>query len=304
MPAGVAGLTPAATVAPVTAAASPTNMNLCKVGNQTSSVDPQAVNARVFVGNLNTFQVTKTDVEKVFQRYGRIAGISMHKGFAFVQFTGPFDARSSCLGEDGRTICGQVIDVNMVGEPKPHQQGKGGNPKAQKRPREESPADDCGSVKNGRLSVDSEGQPVSQQSMKKGKNDSNASASPIPREPFDLAQLKAYDNHDTLICGNCKEMFHNLSDIIDHKKHYCKLRFTCKCAPKISGSENDGRDSGLGSEVVLLCSSCNESFLHPWDLLVHVQKTHSLNIFDEAVDGLMPSEMIMQKEASAMMTIG
>jgi hypothetical protein len=70
------------------------------------------------------------------------SGISMHKGFAFVQFTGPFDARSACLGEDGRTICGQVIDVNMVGEPKPHQQGKGGNTKAQKRPREESPADE------------------------------------------------------------------------------------------------------------------------------------------------------------------
>ena len=49
-------------------------MNVCKVGNQTSSQDPQAVNSRIFVGNLNTFQVTKTDVEKVFQRYGRIAG--------------------------------------------------------------------------------------------------------------------------------------------------------------------------------------------------------------------------------------
>ena len=69
----------------------------------------------------------------------------MHKGFAFVQFTGPFDARSACLGEDGRTICGQVIDVNMVSEPKPHQQGKGSpavGGKAQKRPREESPADE------------------------------------------------------------------------------------------------------------------------------------------------------------------
>ena len=49
-------------------------MSLCKVGNQTSSQDPQAVNSRIFVGNLNTFQVTKTDVEKIFQRYGRIAG--------------------------------------------------------------------------------------------------------------------------------------------------------------------------------------------------------------------------------------
>lgn len=46
----------------------------CKVGNQTNSQDPQAVNSRVFVGNLNTFQCSKTDVERIFQRYGRIAG--------------------------------------------------------------------------------------------------------------------------------------------------------------------------------------------------------------------------------------
>ena len=42
---------------------------------------------------------------------------------------------------------------------------------------------------------------------------------------------------------------------------------------------------GLGSEVALLCSSCNESFLHPWDLLVHVQKAHSLQIYEESADG-------------------
>ena len=44
----------------------------------------------------------------------------MHKGYAFVQFTSPFDARSACLGEDGRSISSQIIDVNMVSEPKPH----------------------------------------------------------------------------------------------------------------------------------------------------------------------------------------
>ena len=37
------------------------------------------LDCRVFVGNLNTFQVVKMDVEKIFQKYGRIAGISMHK---------------------------------------------------------------------------------------------------------------------------------------------------------------------------------------------------------------------------------
>lgn len=44
------------------------------MGNQTNSQDPQAINSRAFVGNLNTFQCTKTDVERMFQRYGRIAG--------------------------------------------------------------------------------------------------------------------------------------------------------------------------------------------------------------------------------------
>ncbi|VEN57255.1 unnamed protein product [Callosobruchus maculatus] len=84
-------------------------MKISKVGNQTNSQDPQAVNSRVFVGNLNTFQCSKTDVERMFQRYGRLAGISMHKGYAFVQFTNPFDARSACLGEDGRTVLSQIL---------------------------------------------------------------------------------------------------------------------------------------------------------------------------------------------------
>ncbi len=38
-----------------------------------------------------------------------VLGISMHKGYAFVQFTVPFDARSACLGEDGKLICGQTL---------------------------------------------------------------------------------------------------------------------------------------------------------------------------------------------------
>ena len=46
--------------------------------------------------------------------------ISQLQGYAFVQFTSPFDARSACLGEDAKTLSGQVLDVNMVSEPKAH----------------------------------------------------------------------------------------------------------------------------------------------------------------------------------------
>lgn len=33
----------------------------------------------------------------------------MHKGYAFVQFTNPFDARNACHGEDGRTVLSQTL---------------------------------------------------------------------------------------------------------------------------------------------------------------------------------------------------
>lgn len=36
-------------------------------------------------------------------------------------------------------------------------------------------------------------------------------------------------NPDTLICGNCRECFLELGELLDHKRSYCKLRFTCKC---------------------------------------------------------------------------
>jgi RNA recognition motif-containing protein len=49
-------------------------MKMSKLSNQTNSQDPQAVNSRVFVGNLNTFQCSKTDVERMFQKYGRLVG--------------------------------------------------------------------------------------------------------------------------------------------------------------------------------------------------------------------------------------
>ncbi|KFB50566.1 hypothetical protein ZHAS_00018881 [Anopheles sinensis] len=55
-------------------------MKMSKLSNQTNSQDPQAVNSRVFVGNLNTFQCSKTDVERMFQRYGRLAATMRYDG--------------------------------------------------------------------------------------------------------------------------------------------------------------------------------------------------------------------------------
>ncbi|XP_062338506.1 heterogeneous nuclear ribonucleoproteins C1/C2 isoform X1 [Osmerus eperlanus] len=98
---------------------SPTTSSLM-ASNVTNKTDPRSLNSRVFIGNLNTLLVTKADVEAIFSKYGKIVGCSVHKGFAFVQYANERNARAAVAGEDGRMIVGQVLDINLAGEPKPH----------------------------------------------------------------------------------------------------------------------------------------------------------------------------------------
>ncbi|XP_036605566.1 RNA-binding protein Raly isoform X1 [Trichosurus vulpecula] len=88
--------------------------------NITNKNDPKSLNSRVFIGNLNTAMVKKADVETIFSKYGRVAGCSVHKGYAFVQYASERHARAAVLGENGRVLAGQTLDINMAGEPKPN----------------------------------------------------------------------------------------------------------------------------------------------------------------------------------------
>ncbi|XP_055620718.1 uncharacterized protein LOC129765004 isoform X2 [Toxorhynchites rutilus septentrionalis] len=339
-------------------------MKMSKLSNQTNSQDPQAVNSRVFVGNLNTFQCSKTDVERMFQRYGRLAGISMHKGYAFVQFTNPFDARNACHGEDGRTVLSQTLDVNMVAEPKPHQTGrkrqnksKTGNdwdyyydsyyastlfgpiqqqsnsqPRPLKRQRLMAPSRLALTGKlNGAGMLAGPQVPPQQQAQQQlqlaavaaaaspsataaavagfgsyyasangalGGNgltngcistngyinnnncymvngELNGTMSSFTNGQHVVGPYKVYSNPDTLICGNCREMFTDLTELLDHKKAYCKLRFTCKCvSPAIA------KNKSSPPSAKLLCVACKNSFSNPWDLMVHAQAAHMVNIYE------------------------
>ncbi|XP_059210668.1 heterogeneous nuclear ribonucleoproteins C1/C2 isoform X2 [Centropristis striata] len=88
--------------------------------NVTNRTDPRSLNSRVFIGNLNTLLVTKANVEAIFSKYGAIVGCSVHKGYAFVQYANERNARAAVVNEDGRMVVGQVLDINLAGEPKPH----------------------------------------------------------------------------------------------------------------------------------------------------------------------------------------
>ncbi|XP_041428971.1 heterogeneous nuclear ribonucleoprotein C (C1/C2) S homeolog isoform X1 [Xenopus laevis] len=92
--------------------------SIMMASNVTNKTDPRSLNSRVFIGNLNTLVVKKTDVEAIFSKYGKIVGCSVHKGFAFVQYSNERTARTAVAGEDGRMIAGQVLDINLAAEPK------------------------------------------------------------------------------------------------------------------------------------------------------------------------------------------
>lgn len=82
--------------------------------NVTNKTDPRSMNSRVFIGNLNTLVVKKSDVEAIFSKYGKIVGCSVHKGFAFVQYVNERNARAAVAGEDGRMIAGQVLGERLL----------------------------------------------------------------------------------------------------------------------------------------------------------------------------------------------
>ncbi|OXU28117.1 hypothetical protein TSAR_012676 [Trichomalopsis sarcophagae] len=176
-----------------------------------------------------------------------------------------------------------TTNVNMVAEPKPHQTGrkrqnmtKTGNdcycastafpPRLApplKRPRLMPPAR---SQQQQQQQPQQQQQQQQQQQPKQQKVTSNAMQ--------DLSQLKVYSNPDILICGNCREMFTELGELLEHKRDYCKLRFTCKCHT-FNGATPTGN-----SAASLLCVLCKDSFPSAWELMVHAQAAHMINIYE------------------------
>lgn len=227
----------------------PTTMT--RVGNHTNSSDPQSVNSRVFVGNLNTYVVGKEEVERIFSRYGRLIGISMHKGYAFVQYTDTWDARNAVVGEDGRTVAGQLLDVNMVSEPKPHQVN---------RKRSVFHPGSFLSMSRGSLVPP----------FKKARTELLGTRPSLPRfTDKEQASIDALYNNgepDILICGNCKEVFPGIHKLIEHKKQSCKLRFTCRC---------QHTSSPPGAPAIPVCAQCQSRQNTWWDLVQHFQTSHS-----------------------------
>nr|XP_046239080.1 nuclear receptor coactivator 5 isoform X2 [Scatophagus argus] len=109
-----------------------------------SSNDPRDLERRIFVGNLPTSDMEKKDLEDLFNPYGKITGVSMFRGFGFVQFERVEEAEAAKAAQKGRIYKGYKIDVNMAVE---RRQAK---PQSQQSPPRRAPYSSYGDSKEPR----------------------------------------------------------------------------------------------------------------------------------------------------------
>lgn len=83
-------------------------------GRNTSSMDPKMLNARVFIGNLAADKVIRQDVVKLFEPFGKVLGVSLHKSYGFVQFENEKDARTAVKATHGTTVEGLRVGERYI----------------------------------------------------------------------------------------------------------------------------------------------------------------------------------------------
>lgn len=93
--------------------------------SQDGNFDKKIQSSRLYIGFLSD-RVTKVDLEEKFSKYGRVSGISMQKGFAFLQFGHEDEATEAIKQENGAMFKGNRIEVAHAFESKRRSGGRGG----------------------------------------------------------------------------------------------------------------------------------------------------------------------------------
>ncbi|KAI1718349.1 RNA recognition motif domain-containing protein [Ditylenchus destructor] len=169
-----------------------------EVSYDTSSKDPVLMRARVFVGNLNTNRVTREDVIQIFRAYGTLTGVTLFKGYAFVQYLSPNEADLSVSALNGYNWSGQILDVKLAcGTP------TGGKPTTTNFGQKRSP-DPMFSIKGEKMEHPNTQNKTYAEGLQELPKMVDHSATP-----------------DTLICGTCRFVTKGVSDYIQHRKNPC-----------------------------------------------------------------------------------
>ena len=84
-------------------------MRYTREGTNTTSREPHLERARLFVGNIEPNRTHRRDIIKLFSQYGDVLGVSVHKGYAFVQMDRERTANKAINLEDNHMFMGSKI---------------------------------------------------------------------------------------------------------------------------------------------------------------------------------------------------
>lgn len=213
-----------------------------KAKSHTSSTDPKAIKSRVFVGNLNTQITAREQLEMLYSKFGQVVGLSMHKGYAFIQYMSEAQARNAVSFTDGMTIAGQVLDVNIADEPKDR---KG-------EPKPVTPSGGFGGTQSKRSRFDA-GLDIMEQI-----------------EP-EIINYAGYE--DTLKCGHCGSVFRSWEKFREHRTSPCLRK-------EVNGNDTDMKDSKPDGEPdSICCFICKSSYQNSWNLIQHLAEKHNMTVY-------------------------
>jgi RNA recognition motif-containing protein len=238
---------------PVSAAAAGTP----SVSSHTNSKDPSMVKARVFVGNLNTFRVSREDLVGLFKSCGNVLGATLFKGYAFVQFSSQTEAELCVQTLNGYTWEGSELDVKLAFSSPP--------PKS-KQVKSESVVDltTFASNTNGGNAA------AANNSSTQTIIDCYYKNKEFAKELFQRQQ-QIFDAHsdgsfdDVLMCGECRFRTYDINEFAAHKSRECSNITKPPSEPES-----------------IQCFTCENTFESSWKLLQHLTDKHNLNLYRDA----------------------
>uniref|UniRef100_A0A915BQ55 RRM domain-containing protein n=1 Tax=Parascaris univalens TaxID=6257 RepID=A0A915BQ55_PARUN len=219
-----------------------------EISFDTSSKEPHLIRARVFVGNMNTNAITREDIIRLFSAYGTLLGVTLFKGYAFIQYGNANEADLAVSVLNGYNWNGSILDVKLaIAGMKPHNASSVSSANGVKRSAEGWPS---GGASTKKERIDEYSAAV--------QNERNRSVASI--DVTQNTNLYQSGMPDTMICGCCRFVTSDFEQFREHRKAPCA---------SITKPVKDRKWQ---------CSMCQEAFDDAAVLVDHALDRHNIRL--------------------------